>query len=151
MRCLLLLTLALALAAPARAQDADSTGTLVVVVTGFDGTDGTARIRLDASQAAYDAAGDAGADSTFARATAAPIPPTGSVTWTVAALPFGTYAASAFHDADDDGDLDTNFLGVPKEAYGFSNDARARLGRPDFADAAFRFAAPRDTIRFKVE
>ena len=55
------------------------------------------------------------------------------------------------HDEDDDGALDTNLFGVPSEPFDFSNDARARFGRPDFAEAAFRFAALRDTIRFRVQ
>ena len=41
-------------------------------------------------------------------------------------------------------------LAAPSEPFGFSNDARARFGRLDFAEAAFRFAAPRNTIRFRV-
>jgi uncharacterized protein (DUF2141 family) len=150
MRTLLTALLLLGLAAPAGAQAPDSTGTLVVVVAGFESADGRARIRLDASKAAYDAAGDGGTDPTFARNTVAAVP--GSVvTWVVEDLPYGTYAASAFHDEDDDGDLDTNFVGAPKEPYGFSNDARARFSRPDFEEAAFRFAAARDTIRFRVK
>ena len=52
---------------------------------------------------------------------------------------------------DDDGALDTNLFGAPSEPFGFSNDTPARFGRPDFAEAAFRFVAPRDTIRFRVQ
>jgi uncharacterized protein (DUF2141 family) len=33
--------------------------------------------------------------------------------------------------------LDTNFLGIPKEQFGFSNDARGTLGPPDFESASF--------------
>ena len=138
--------LALLLAGPVHAQSPDSTGTLVVIVTGFEADGGTARIRLDATASAF--AGGAG-EASFARSTAAPITD-GTVVWTVDALPGGTYAASAYHDEDDDGTLDTNLFGAPSEPFGFSNDARARFGRPDFAEAAFRFAAPRDTIRFRV-
>ena len=50
----------------------------------------------------------------------------------------GTYAAAAFHDENNNGDLDTNFMGIPKERYGFSNNARGTLGPPDFKDASFR-------------
>jgi len=142
-----LVLLALLLAGSVHAQTPDSTGTLVVAVTGFEAEDGTARIRLDTTAAAF--AGEA-EDASFARAAAAPITGSGAV-WTVDALPWGRYAASAYHDEDDDGALDTNLFGVPSEPFGFSNDARARFGRPDFVEAAFRFAAPRDTIRFRVQ
>jgi len=33
--------------------------------------------------------------------------------------------------------MDNNFFGVPKEQYGFSNNARALFGPPDFENAAF--------------
>ncbi|NBB75260.1 MAG: DUF2141 domain-containing protein [Bacteroidetes bacterium] len=146
MRFILPLLLVL-LASPAPAQTPDSTGTLVVIVTGFETDDGPARIRLDATASAF---AGAGGDESFERATAASIVD-GTVVWTVDALPWGRYAASAYHDEDDDGTLDTNLFGAPSEPFGFSNDARARLGRPDFVEAAFRLAAPRDTIRFRVQ
>ncbi len=132
---------------PLHAQPPDSTGTLVVIVTGFDGDDGIARIRLDTTASAF--AGEAG-EASFARSVAASIAD-GAVVWTVDALPWGRYAASAYHDEDDDGSLNTNLFGAPSEPFGFSNGARARFGRPDFADAAFRFAAPQDTVRFRVQ
>ena len=146
MRFILPLLLVL-LASPAHAQTPDSTGTLVVIVTGFETDDGTARIRLDATASAF--AGDSD-EASFERATAASIED-GTVVWTVDALPWGQYAASAYHDEDDDGELNTNLFGAPSEPFGFSNDAHARFGRPDFTEAAFRFAAPRDTIRFRVQ
>jgi uncharacterized protein (DUF2141 family) len=33
--------------------------------------------------------------------------------------------------------MDMNFLGIPQEQYGFSNDAAALFGPPDFKDARF--------------
>jgi uncharacterized protein (DUF2141 family) len=33
--------------------------------------------------------------------------------------------------------LDTNWLGIPTEGYGFSNDAKAMLGAPSFSAASF--------------
>ncbi|NPD45048.1 MULTISPECIES: DUF2141 domain-containing protein [unclassified Lentimicrobium] len=52
-------------------------------------------------------------------------------------LPYGKYAISLFHDEDEDGDLDTNWIGMPKELFGFSNNAKAKMGPPDFEDACF--------------
>jgi uncharacterized protein (DUF2141 family) len=49
----------------------------------------------------------------------------------------GTYAISVFHDEDNDGELDTNFFGIPSEAIGSSNDAPARFGPPKWKDAKF--------------
>ena len=147
MRLALFLLLFPLCAGPLHAQAPDSTGTLVVIVTGFDVDDGIARIRLDTTASAF--AGEA-SEASFARSTAVPITD-GEVVWTLNALPWGQYAASAYHDEDDDGSLNTNLFGAPSEPFGFSNDARARFGRPDFAEAAFRFAAPQDTVRFRVQ
>ena len=57
------------------------------------------------------------------------------------ALPHGDYAIKIFHDANGNEKLDTNFMGVPTEAYGFSNDARGRFGPPSFEAARFRLEA----------
>ena len=48
----------------------------------------------------------------------------------------GRYALFAMHDANANGDLDLNFLGIPIESYGFSNDAKGTVGPPSFDAAA---------------
>ena len=60
----------------------------------------------------------------------------GSVTY-VYELPPGTYAIGIFPDVNLNNKMDNNFFGVPKEQYGFSNNARALFGPPDFENAAF--------------
>ena len=64
------------------------------------------------------------------------------VSHTFEGLEAGTYAVSVFHDKDDDGKLDRNFMGIPKEPYGMSQGARGRFGPPKFTDAAFELAEP---------
>lgn len=49
----------------------------------------------------------------------------------------GIYAISLFHDENDNGVLDMNFLGIPKEDTGSSNNAPARFGPPQWEDAKF--------------
>lgn len=56
---------------------------------------------------------------------------------TIPDLPPGRYTVAAYVDDNRNGRQDKNFLGVPKEDYGFSNDARGTFGPPDFAEAAF--------------
>ena len=51
-------------------------------------------------------------------------------------LPPGQYAAVAYQDLNGNGKLDKNFLGIPKEPYGFSNGARGSAGPPKFTAAA---------------
>ena len=52
-------------------------------------------------------------------------------------IPDGTYAIGIFIDTNDNNKMDKNFLGIPKEQYGFSNNAKARFGPPSFEDASF--------------
>ena len=52
-------------------------------------------------------------------------------------LPAGQYAVGIFHDVNLNNKMDNNFLGLPKEQYGFSNNARALFGPPSYEDAAF--------------
>lgn len=52
-------------------------------------------------------------------------------------LPEGEYAVSVVHDQNGNGLLDTNFLGIPKEPFGFSNNPRLKLGPPSFSDSKF--------------
>lgn len=55
----------------------------------------------------------------------------------------GTYAASAFHDGNSNGKLDTNLLGIPREGVGASNSAKGHFGPPKFDAAAFHFGGGR--------
>ena len=48
----------------------------------------------------------------------------------------GAYAVAAFHDADGDGALNQNIVGMPIEGHGFTNGARGFMGPPSFEDAA---------------
>jgi uncharacterized protein (DUF2141 family) len=49
----------------------------------------------------------------------------------------GTYAVAAYHDENGNGKLDTNFLGIPSEGVGASNDAKGTMGPPSFEKAKF--------------
>ena len=54
-------------------------------------------------------------------------------------IPSGTYALAVVHDENMNGKLDTKWLGIPTEGYGFSNDAKALLGAPSFSAASFPY------------
>ena len=71
--------------------------------------------------------------------------------WTFKDLPAGKYAIKVFHDEDDDDELDTNFIGIPSEDYGFSNNAKGNFGPASWEDAMFVFEAKSDTIEINVE
>jgi len=54
-------------------------------------------------------------------------------------IPPGTYAMAVVHDENMNGKLDTNWMGIPTEGYGFSNNPKVFLGPPSFAAASFRY------------
>lgn len=49
-------------------------------------------------------------------------------------LPQGTYAVAIFHDLNENLELDTNWIGIPKEPMGFSNARVKAFGPPSFED-----------------
>jgi uncharacterized protein (DUF2141 family) len=53
-------------------------------------------------------------------------------------IPVGEYAVSAYQDENDNGKLDTGLYGIPKEKYGFSNNARGTMGAPAFEELLFK-------------
>jgi len=62
----------------------------------------------------------------------------------------GSYAVSVFHDENSNGKLDANFIGIPREGVGASNDARAHLGPPKFDAAAFHFSGGRLNLKITM-
>lgn len=62
----------------------------------------------------------------------------------------GTYAVSVFHDENSNGKLDTNFMGIPREGVGASNNAKGHFGPPKFAAAAFQFLGSRLDLKITV-
>ena len=67
-----------------------------------------------------------------------PVTKSGTVVYQFTDIPPGSYAIAVFHDANGDKELNTNFAGIPKELYGFSNDARGAFGPPSIADQLFK-------------
>lgn len=47
----------------------------------------------------------------------------------------GEYAIAVYQDKNQNQKLDTNTLGIPQEAYGFSNNIRPKFRAPTFAEA----------------
>ena len=63
-------------------------------------------------------------------------------------IPNGTYAIALFHDENSNEIVDKNFLGIPKEGYGFSNNVKAIFSAPLFDEAKFEL---NETIDIKIE
>jgi len=65
------------------------------------------------------------------------VPASSEVSVSIPNLELGKYAIAVYHDENKNQKLDKNFVGVPKEGYGFSNNAVGKLGPPKFSETSF--------------
>jgi uncharacterized protein (DUF2141 family) len=64
-------------------------------------------------------------------------------------VPKGRYAIAIVHDENGNGKLDKRLL-MPREGYGFSNDAPVRRGPPSFKNAAFDVSESREHLSIRM-
>ena len=76
---------------------------------------------------------------------------TGILVCKVPQLPFGTYAIAVFHDLNNNGELDTSFIGIPKEPYGFSVKPRSKWRIPRFHEVKFDFKEIDQILQIRIE
>ena len=119
-------------------------GSLTVVVTGLVSNEGKIIIALFDSAEDFDK-GDAFVRSAFVE------PENKGAVWTFGDLPFGEYAFRLFHDENGNEKIDTNWVGIPKERYAFSNDARGKFGPPSYEAAKFHFDSDGMRLQVKLE
>jgi uncharacterized protein (DUF2141 family) len=142
--CLLILLLGIPLATSARAAGNEATAKLVIEVTGFRNDNGQLLMRLFNGPDGYPKD-----DTKAIRRLKQKIEGRRAVV-EIRGLPFGAYAIGCVHDENGDGTLNRNFVGIPKEGTGASNDARGRRGPPKWEDARFDFKSDGSTIRIHV-
>ncbi|NBU99536.1 MAG: DUF2141 domain-containing protein [Spirochaetia bacterium] len=65
------------------------------------------------------------------------VPASSEVHVSIPNLDIGKYAIAVYHDENKNQKLDKNFVGIPKEGYGFSNNAVGKLGPPKFSETSF--------------
>lgn len=54
-------------------------------------------------------------------------------------VPAGDYAVTVFHDENSNGKFDMNWMGMPLEGYGFSNNIKPRFKAPSFDECKFHY------------
>jgi uncharacterized protein (DUF2141 family) len=54
-------------------------------------------------------------------------------------VPYGDYAIAIYQDVNGNGKFDTNFFGIPKEPYAFSNNKVPLFSEPSFEKCKFHF------------
>jgi uncharacterized protein (DUF2141 family) len=131
---MLMLIAAAFVASPAIAEDA-KTCDLTIKILGLETDAGKLIVALLDDPEAFDANGDPVRDVRVDIEN-------GEAVAHFGAIPYGTYAAKVFHDENSNDELDTNFVGYPKEAFGFSMDAMGKFGPPSFEEAKFEIASP---------
>ena len=62
----------------------------------------------------------------------------------------GAYAVARLHDENDDGKANRALGMMPKEGYGFSRDAKVRMGPPKFDDAVFEHTGEDQQLTIKM-
>lgn len=97
---------------------------LQVTVNGIKSNEGTIMLALHASDETFP--NDEPTITKMVSADAA------TVTIAIDDLSAGEYAISLYHDINGNEELDTNIMGIPKEPFGFSNDAMGTFGAPSF-------------------
>lgn len=65
-------------------------------------------------------------------------------------LPPGDYGVVVIHDENKNHKLDRNFLGVPKEGFGFANNPHVGLSTPSFDAAIVHVACPQTQIDIHI-
>lgn len=128
------LPMLLALLAVAAMPGAASAGQLTLHIHDIPVGGGRLMIAVVPSEAAFD--GDQPGVASFILPASS-----SSVELTTSALPDGHYAVRVMHDANGNGELDSNMVGIPTEAWGFSNDASGSFGPPSWDDARFELGA----------
>jgi len=125
-------------------NDSVSFGRIKIVITGFENNDGDCWFAIDNSKEVYERE-----DSVWI-GKILPIK-NNEVIVVIDSLKYGEYAVKVFHDENKNGELDTDFLGIPDEDYGYSNDASGWFGPPSWEKAKFIFNQPEMTIRIEVD
>lgn len=123
-------------------QDTLKTGNLTVKITNIKSSTGDVKIGLFNSETSFD-----GKEEKFKGITL--IADNDTIRWSLNNIPFGYYAIKAFHDEDQDDDVDTKF-GIPIEGFGFSNNPSIFSGAPSFDKAKFLFNADSMTVEIKL-
>jgi uncharacterized protein (DUF2141 family) len=80
-----------------------------------------------------------------------PISKQKSVTTSFEDIPKGEYAVAVFIDENDNGVLDTNFLGIPTEYYGFSNNVLPLTRAPTYKESKFSITTDHQIIKIRVK
>jgi len=121
----------------------EEVGTLTINITGFQNNNGLCMVALYNSEDGFAGKGKAFRDAKVQIRDK-------KATCEFNDIPRGTYAVRLYHDENANGKLDKNFVGLPKESYGVSNNAKRKMGPPKYENAKFTFTE-NTTIDIRVD
>lgn len=130
--------------AAASGEEDTPTGTIAVQVLGVQGTEGKVCVAI------YDDADSYPDDDGHYKVGCSKITD-GKAFVVFKDIPPGDYAAFAFHDADGNGKIKKNFIGMPKEGVGASRGAKGFMGPPKFQDAKFAVGLDKKFIQIRLK
>ena len=114
----------------------------MVTIVGFENNEGDCRFALNNSEEIYERE-----DTVFIGLVLPIINDTVEVI--LDSLPYGWYAIKVLHDENRNTELDTDFLGIPSENYGYSNDASGWFGPPRWEKA--KFLLNQEVLKMEIE
>ena len=121
-------SVSLSFAQPTLAQS-DRQGSIIIKVTGLRSEKGQVRIAVFNSSEKW-----LGEDPVYSSTINVD---SHMVVWKISDVPYGDYGIAVLHDENKNGKMDKNFLGIPLEPYGFSNNLRVTFGPPKWEKSKF--------------
>lgn len=126
------------------AADAPATAELRVLVKGLVSNKGRVRFRLFGTADTYNRQDEAFREEFVAISNR-------MSQWVVKGVPAQVYSVVVYHDENANGKFDRNFLGIPEESYGFSNNIRPKFAQPEYEDVKFKVVPPVTHIEIEAQ
>lgn len=119
-------------------------GTIKVVVYGLRNNNGQVGIRIFDKSDGFPSEREKAMKEVFVK------PVNGEANFEIPNWLFGTYAIGSIHDENANKEFDKNFIGIPKEGFGTSNNPKIIFGPPPFKQASFTLNQTEMTLKIKM-
>lgn len=129
---------------PAVQAQQQTTAKLTVVIDGLRHNAGQVCLRVYANEQGFPGSAKGVVQSGCTKVTG------NSATKDFYGLKPGTYAVALYADKNNDSKLNTNFLGIPSEGFGISNNPKAKTRAPKFKEASFALSQNK-TIKITMQ
>lgn len=133
------------LAACSAQSQSQNKGTLTIEVTGLEDNVGQVGVTIFRSKTGFPSDATQSYKSAFKKSE------NNEAVFEFKDLPHGTYAVATLHDANNNKKLDKNFLGIPKEGFGVSNNPKIYFSAPSFKDCKFELNVSKKSITIRTK